>query len=88
MARRRLKTRVDLLAEGLEAASRVVEDLHKIDLRRTRGDLRDRIREARSLGGELREALAQAVRLDLPPRPPVAKSRLEAPGDTASGATP
>jgi len=58
------KSRVTLLAEALESTNKTIESLKSIDLRTTRGSLRDSIRKARDESQALQDELQQALRED------------------------
>jgi hypothetical protein len=73
----RPKSRTALLADALSAARKAQEALTAIDLRTTRGDLRDAVRDAREDVANLTTNLGTALEHDLPtpaPRHRVAQS--------------
>lgn len=60
----KIKTRVTLLTEALTASRDTGELLREIDLRTTRGTLRDSIKQAREKAGNLEVIVARAIRAD------------------------
>lgn len=71
------RTRVQILAEALEAAQVVSERLAEINLSTTSpaGDLRKHIKTARELSRDQRDALLAALRLDVPEPVTAGRSR-------------
>ena len=64
MARQKSRTR--LLADALDQARRAQQSLYEIDLRTTRGDLRDSLREARVANETAIEYIGAALEQDVP----------------------
>lgn len=60
----RIKTRTDALAEALRKSNEVTVELKLIDLRTTRGSLRDTLKAAREASATLNEMLLAALRED------------------------
>jgi hypothetical protein len=69
MARPRPKSRVDLLVDSLTSLRESTAALNEIDLRRTRGVVRDHIKTARADTATAREAIEQALQADMPAAP-------------------
>lgn len=69
MPRRREKTRTDWLAEALELQIKAGETLANLDLRSTRGELKDTLKRIRDLHAKLSKELALALRQDVPAAP-------------------
>lgn len=60
----RVRSRTDTLAELLRKANGVTAELKTIDLRTTRGPLRDSLKAARESAAQLTEGLLAALRED------------------------
>lgn len=58
------KSRVTLLIEALTASRKAIDALKDIDLRTTRGELRDSIKQAREDAANLEIEVAKAIRED------------------------
>ena len=69
MARPRPKSRVDLLVDSLTSLRESTAALNEIDLRRTRGVVRDYIKSARADAATARDAIEKALQTDLPAAP-------------------
>lgn len=66
MPRRRVKTRVEHLADAHADLLRAQTSLKEVDLRTTSGDLREAIRESREQVGNSLDAISRAIQLDIP----------------------
>ena len=60
------KSRTTLLAEALAGARKVQEALYAVDLRTTRGDLREAVREARGAADDAVSNIGTALEHDVP----------------------
>jgi hypothetical protein len=69
MARPRPKSRVDLLVDSLTSLRESAAALNQIDLRHTRGAVRDHIKTARAGAATARDAIEQALQADMPAAP-------------------
>lgn len=67
--RRRRPTRVDHLTTALRKSQEVAAELTAVDMRTLRGDLRDKVRDARESNDAATKALSRAIRLDTPSLP-------------------
>jgi hypothetical protein len=65
----RPKSRVDLLVDCLTSLREAAAALNEIDLRRTRGTVRDYIKTARADAATARDAIEQALQADTPAAP-------------------
>jgi hypothetical protein len=66
MPRRKVKLRIEHLADAHAALAKAAAALAEIDLRATRGPLRDAIREARASQAAATTAVETAIRADTP----------------------
>lgn len=66
MPRRKAKTRIEHLAEAHERLLQAKTSLAEVDLRTTRGELREAIRDAREATGCALTAAERAIRAGVP----------------------
>lgn len=70
MPRPKKKSRIEHLADALDAAHKAGVSLEAIDLRTCTRDLRELIKGARAKQQQLRDTVVEAMKTDVPDAPP------------------
>lgn len=70
MPRPKKKSRIEHLADALDAANKAGVSLEAIDLRTCTRELRELVKGARAKQQQLRDALVETMQADLPVQPP------------------